>query len=66
VHAKGFERLVERARSAGVVRRDLSVEDVRTGLMAISSFRTLPPETAATAVRRLADLLLAGMAAPRA
>ncbi|MFC4121750.1 TetR/AcrR family transcriptional regulator [Nonomuraea zeae] len=62
-HAQGFERLVERARSAGALRRDLSVEDVRTGLMAISSFRTLPPERATTAVRRLANLLIAGMAA---
>ncbi|MBT2231753.1 TetR/AcrR family transcriptional regulator [Nonomuraea sp. NEAU-A123] len=60
-HARGLEQLVERARSTGVVRRDVSVEDVRIGLMAIASFRALPPERADTAVRRLANLLLAGL-----
>jgi hypothetical protein len=60
-HARGLERLVERARSSGVLRPGMSVEDVRVGLLAIASLRTLPPERANTAVRRLADLLLAGL-----
>jgi AcrR family transcriptional regulator len=62
-HARGLERLVERARSAGVVRPEVSVEDVRVGLLAIASFRALPPERANTAVLRLANLLLAGLSA---
>lgn len=61
-HARGLEQLVERAQSAGVVRRDVSVEGVRIGLMAIASFRALPPERADAAVRRLANLLLTGLA----
>lgn len=60
-HARGLEQIVERARSAGVVRLDISVEDVRIGLRAIASFQGFPPERAGRAVRRLADLLLAGL-----
>ncbi|GIH60694.1 TetR/AcrR family transcriptional regulator [Microbispora siamensis] len=62
--ARGLERLVERARSAGGVRPELTVEDVRIGLRAIASFRAGSPESAAVAVRRLADLLVAGMSRP--
>ncbi len=62
--AQRLEQLVERARSAGGVRPELSVEDVRIGLRAIASFRAGSPESAAAAVRRLADLLVAGMARP--
>jgi AcrR family transcriptional regulator len=61
-HARGLERLVERARRTEAVRPELSVEDVRVGLWAIASFRTLPPERAGAAVPRLATLLLAGLA----
>ncbi|MFC6083015.1 TetR/AcrR family transcriptional regulator [Sphaerisporangium aureirubrum] len=60
---RGLELLVERARSAGAVRPDMSVEDVRVGLLAIASFRALPPGRADAAVRRLANLLLAGLSA---
>jgi AcrR family transcriptional regulator len=60
-HAKGLEQLVERAHSAGVLRPEVTVEDVRIGLLAIASFRTLSPEKANTATRRLAGLLLAGL-----
>ncbi|KAA9380699.1 TetR/AcrR family transcriptional regulator [Microbispora cellulosiformans] len=62
--ARGLEQLVERARSAGGVRPGLSVEDVRIGLRAISSFRAGSPESAAVAVGRLTDLLLGGMGRP--
>ncbi len=62
-HAAALARLVERARSAGVVRAGVTVDDVRVGLLAIASFRALPPDKAATAIRRLADLLLAGLSA---
>jgi AcrR family transcriptional regulator len=62
-HARALDKLVERARSAGVIRPDVSVEDVRVGLVAIASFRSLPPKTATAAVRRLTNLLLAGLAA---
>jgi AcrR family transcriptional regulator len=61
-HARALEQLVERARDAGVVRPDVSVEDVRIGLVAIASFRALPPRTAKPAISRLTNLLLAGLA----
>ncbi|MEV4810102.1 TetR/AcrR family transcriptional regulator [Micromonospora avicenniae] len=60
-HARGLEQLVERARRAGAVRPGLSVVDVRVGLMAIASFRTLPAERADLAVQKLTNLLIAGM-----
>jgi AcrR family transcriptional regulator len=61
-HAKGLEELVERASQAGALRPEVTVADVRVGLIAIASFRALPPEKASMAVRRLARLLLAGIA----
>ena len=64
-HANGLEQLVERARSAGVLRPEVTVQDVRVGLLAIASFRALPPEKANTAIRRLAGLLLAGLSRRR-
>jgi AcrR family transcriptional regulator len=60
-HARGIEQLVDLARATGSVRPEVSVEDVRVGLSAIASFRALPPERASDAVRRLANLLLAGL-----
>jgi AcrR family transcriptional regulator len=60
-HARGLEQLVDRARDAGDVRPDVSIEDVRVGLLAIASFRVLPPERGTAAVRRLANLVLAGL-----
>ena len=64
-HAKGLEQLVERAHRAEVLRPGVTVEDVRVGLLAIASFRTLPPEKANAAIRRLAALLLAGLSRRR-
>ena len=61
-HAKALEQLVERARDAGALRPGVTVADVRVGLLAIASFRALPPEKAGAAVRRLARLLVAGIA----
>ncbi|MFC4532848.1 TetR/AcrR family transcriptional regulator [Sphaerisporangium dianthi] len=60
-HAEAFARLVERARDDGAVRGRVSVEDARVALMAITSFRALPAERAASAIRRLTDLLLIGV-----
>jgi AcrR family transcriptional regulator len=60
-HAEAFARLVERARQAGAVREHVTVQDARIALMAITSFRSLPAETASSAIRRLTDLLLAGV-----
>lgn len=62
--AAGLAQLVERARDAGAVRGDVTVEDVRVGLAAIASFRAHQPELAAASTRRLVSLLLAGLAAP--
>ncbi|MEV4077435.1 TetR/AcrR family transcriptional regulator [Nonomuraea fuscirosea] len=59
--ADALAQLVRRARRSGAVRADVSVEDVRVGLAALSSFRSLPPERALTSMRRLEHLLLAGL-----
>ena len=59
--AAGLARLVERAREAGAVRGDVTVEDVRVGLTAIASFRPLRPDRAAASTQRLVALLLAGL-----
>ncbi|MGI5237439.1 hypothetical protein [Dactylosporangium sp. CA-139066] len=53
--------LVDRARSAGAVRPDLTVLDVRAGLLAIASLRSLPPASAPAAITRVTNLLLSGM-----
>jgi hypothetical protein len=41
----------------------VSAEDVRVSLLAMASFQRLPPAQAAAAISRLADLILAGLAA---
>jgi hypothetical protein len=53
--------LVDRARADGAVRDQVSAEDARIALMAITSFRALPAERASSATRRLTDLLLTGV-----
>lgn len=63
-HANALARLVDRARDAGAVRAGVTVEDVRVGLLALASFRGLPAAQAGVAIRRLADLLLAGLCPP--
>lgn len=63
-HAAALETLVGRAHAAGVLRKGVAVEDVRAGLLAIASFRALPPERSAVLIRRLGKLLLAGLRAP--
>jgi hypothetical protein len=60
-HAEAFAQLVQRARDDGAVRGQVSVEDARIALMAITSFRTLPAEKASSAIRKLTDLLLTGL-----
>jgi AcrR family transcriptional regulator len=60
-HAEAFAQLVERARDDGAVRGQVSVEDARIALMAITSFRALPADRASSAIRRLTDLLLTGV-----
>jgi AcrR family transcriptional regulator len=62
--ARTLEKLVARAHAAGALRDGVEVEDVRAGLMAIASFRALPPGRSAVLVRRLSELLLAGLRAP--
>ncbi|HEY1570575.1 MAG TPA: helix-turn-helix domain-containing protein [Pseudonocardiaceae bacterium] len=62
---QGLRQLVDRARRAGAVRADVSVEDVRVGLMAIASFPALRPDQVATSMRRLVNLVLAGLSAAR-
>jgi transcriptional regulator SbtR-like protein len=62
-HARALERLVDRARSVGAIRAEVSVEDVRVGLTAIASLQALRPERAASSTRRLVNLLLAGLSA---
>jgi len=60
-HAEAFAHLVRRARADGAVRAQVSVEDARVALLAITSFRDLPAEKASSAIRRLTDLLLTGV-----
>jgi AcrR family transcriptional regulator len=60
-HAEAFARLVERARDDGAVREQVSVEDARIALMAITSFRPLPADRAPSVIQKLTDLLLAGV-----
>jgi AcrR family transcriptional regulator len=61
--ARGLELLVDRARSAGVIRSEVTAADVRVGLIAIASFRAPGPERAASSIGRLVSLLLAGLSA---
>ncbi|WP_256861048.1 TetR/AcrR family transcriptional regulator [Streptomyces tsukubensis] len=58
--ARAMEQLVARAREAGAVRPDVTVEDVRVCLGAIASFRL---GHSATDLQRLVELLLIGLAA---
>jgi AcrR family transcriptional regulator len=62
-HADAFAELVRRARQDGALRAGVTVEDARVALMAITSFRALPAEQAAAAIRRLTDLLLTAVLA---
>jgi AcrR family transcriptional regulator len=63
-HATALETLVARARAAGALRDGVEVEDVRAGLMAIASFRALPPGRGNVLIPRLSELVLAGLGAP--
>jgi len=56
-HAEAFALLVRRAHDDGALRGHLTVADARLALVAIASARSLP----APAVRKLTDLLLAGV-----
>ncbi|MGW4733401.1 TetR/AcrR family transcriptional regulator [Streptomyces shenzhenensis] len=58
--ARAMEQLVDRAREAGAVRPDVTVQDVRVCLGAIASFRLAH---SATDLQRLVRLLLIGLAA---
>ena len=62
-HANALDELVERARGAGAIRAEVTAADVRAGLTALASLRTLRPERAASSALRLVNLLLAGMSA---
>ncbi len=62
-HVAATGLLVDRARVQGALRDGVTVHDVRVGLRAIASFRSLPPERARASVDRLAELLIAGLAA---
>lgn len=62
-HASGLELLVDRARSAGAIRAEVTAADVRIGLTAIASFRAPRPEQATASLQRLVRLLLAGLSA---
>jgi AcrR family transcriptional regulator len=62
-HSKALDELVTRALRAGVLRQDVTVEDVRVGLLAIASLPVRPTERTTVALRRLVNLLLAGLQA---
>ncbi|GLY29551.1 TetR/AcrR family transcriptional regulator [Kineosporia sp. NBRC 101731] len=60
-HAQALDDLVRRAREAGALREGVTVADVRAGLLAIASLGVLPADQARDTVRRLENLLLAGL-----
>jgi hypothetical protein len=60
-HAAALEEVFQRAQINGAMRDDVSIEDVRVGLLAIASFGDLPTAKAIIAVPRLAALLLAAL-----
>ena len=60
-HARLFEQLVDRARATGSLRPQVSVEDIRAGLVAIASISNLPTDKAKTVIARLVDLIIAGI-----
>ena len=63
-HVTALAHLLTRAQHAGTVRSDVTIQDVRIGLRAMTAFRALPPDRAASMTRRLTNVLLAGIAAP--
>jgi AcrR family transcriptional regulator len=60
-HARAFAQLVDRARASGDIRSELSVDDVRAGLIAIASLGALPAARAATTNKRLVKLVFTGL-----
>ncbi|GAA3598401.1 TetR/AcrR family transcriptional regulator [Kineosporia mesophila] len=60
-HAQALNELVHRAREAGALREGVTVTDVRAGLLAIASIGVRPAGRAHDTVRRLENLLLAGL-----
>jgi AcrR family transcriptional regulator len=62
-HANALDELVDRARKAGAIRAEVTTSDVRVGLTALASLRTLKPERAALSTLSLVNLLLAGISA---
>jgi AcrR family transcriptional regulator len=65
-HAAALEVLVARAHQQRVLRRGVSVTDVRVGLMALSSLRPARADRRPDAIRTLLGLLLAGLRPPLA
>lgn len=63
-HQLALEGLVARACAAGALRPGVGIGDVHLGLHAIASARGLPAASAGPAALRLADLVIAGLAAP--
>ena len=63
-HAKAFEELVNRARGSGAIDAGLTADDVRSGLIAITSIGGLPPAAARRTIRRLVILIFTGLSAP--
>jgi AcrR family transcriptional regulator len=56
-HGEVFARLVDRAREEGVLRPRVTLDDVRLGLMALTSVRASPGD----AVQRLTGVVLSGL-----
>src|SRR5262245_48910220 len=63
-HSQALELLVARARASGSLRAGVDVGDVRAALVAIASLRRLPPPANGQVIRKLAELILAGLRAP--
>jgi hypothetical protein len=60
-HARAFAQLVIRARDAGCIRPELTIDDVRAGLIAITAIGAVPRTSTNTTISRLANLIVAGV-----
>ena len=62
-HGEALHRLVATARAAGRLRPDVTTDDVRVGMMAMTAFSGRPDAQTEAAVRALHRILIRGIAA---
>ncbi|WEO79307.1 TetR/AcrR family transcriptional regulator [Cryobacterium sp. SO2] len=62
-HGEALHRLVAGARTAGDLRPDVTTDDVRVGMMAMTAFSSRPDALTGAAVRALHRILIRGISA---